>query len=173
MASDYLNSSQAEAKDIAKTLRQVDLLLASNKLRDVYQSDATELRRKVKTMLADINTSLNDLSDLEAKHIFKTNPVFATQRHQLIERIETAKIDFEFDIVPALESLTRQVVENSKQNPSMLVKNPNESWTAQKILDQAGQFVDQAARAGTILIKAYGLAQALGLVLGIPLPPIP
>jgi hypothetical protein len=177
MSNNYLETSQRDAEEMSKTLQHVDNLLASDKLDQLYEGDAAELRRKVKTMLMSVNTRLHELSDLEEKDVFKTNPVFATQRHQLIEGIESAKIDFEFDIVPALEKLTKKVVQNSKENPPEQVDEkalppppPGERWTVQKVLDTAAQFVEQAARAGTIVTKAYTLAKALGLVLGIPVP---
>jgi hypothetical protein len=177
VTSNYQETSEHEAEEIAKTLRQVDTLLASEKLSDVYESDVQKLRGNVRKMLLNISTHIQTLSALEDDVIFKTDPSFANQRHRLINLIETAKIDFEFDIVPALEKLTKQVIANSKQEPPTQVDESKlppppagESWTVQKVLDTAGQFVDQAAHAGTILTKAYTLAKALGLVLGIPVP---
>jgi len=172
-----MESSQDEAREIAKTLQQIDLLLASNKLGEVHPSDVSKLRGSVKKLYVSISTDLKTLSSLEEDVLFKTDPSFATQRHQLIKSIETAKIDFEFDIVPALEKLTKQVIEESKQNPPTQVDEKElppsphgERWTVQKVLDTASQFVEQAARTGTIITKAYTLAKALGLVLGIPIP---
>ncbi|GAB4451401.1 MAG: hypothetical protein OHK0041_14180 [Anaerolineales bacterium] len=177
MASDYVESSLGDAEEIAKTLQQVDALLGSDKLNQLYQGDAAELRKNVRKMLVNIKTDLEALSNLEKDDPFKTDPTLANQRYKLIKNIETAKIDFEFEIVPALEKLTRQVVETSKQNPPEQVNEetlppppPGEKWTVQKVLDTASQFVEQAARAGAIFTKAYTLAKALGLVLGIPIP---
>lgn len=177
MASDYLESSLHDAEEIAKTLQQVDALLGSDKLNQLYQGDAAELRKNARKMLVNIRTDLETLDNLEKADPFKTDPSLANQRYKLIEKIETTKIDFEFEIVPALEKLTRQVVENSKQNPPEQVNEetlppppPGEKWTVQKVLDTASQFVEQAARAGAIFTKAYTLAKALGLVLGIPIP---
>lgn len=177
MASDYLESSLSDAEEIAKTLQQVDALLGSDKLDQLYKGDAAELRKNVRKMLVNIKTDLEALGNLEKDDPFKTDPTLANQRYKLIKNIETAKIDFEFEIVPALEKLTRQVVETSKQNPPQQVNEetlppppPGEKWTVQKVLDTASQFVEQAARAGAIFTKAYTLAKALGLVLGIPIP---
>ncbi len=176
MASDYLESSQSDAEEIAKTLQQVDVLLGNEKLNQLYEG-AAELRKNVRKMLVNIKTNLEALGNLEKEDPFKTDPTLANQRYKLIKQIETTKIDFEFDIVPALEKLTRQVVEKSKQNPPEQVDEkalppppPGERWTVQKVLDSASQFVEQAARAGAIFTKAYTLAKALGLVLGIPIP---
>jgi hypothetical protein len=177
VASDYLESSLSDAEEIAKTLQQVDALLGSDKLDQLYKGDAAELRKNVRKMLVNIKTDLEALGNLEKDDPFKTDPTLANQRYKLIKNIETAKIDFEFEIVPALEKLTRQVVETSKQNPPQQVNEetlppppPGEKWTVQKVLDTASQFVEQAARAGAIFTKAYTLAKALGLVLGIPIP---
>jgi hypothetical protein len=177
VASDYLESSLSDAEEIAKTLQQVDALLGSDKLDQLYKGDAAELRKNVRKMLVNIKTDLEALGNLEKDDPFKTDPTLANQRYKLIKNIETAKIDFEFEIVPALEKLTRQVVETSKQNPPQQVNEetlppppPGEKWTVQKVLDTASQFIEQAARAGAIFTKAYTLAKALGLVLGIPIP---
>jgi hypothetical protein len=176
VASDYLESSQNDAEEIAKTLQQVDMLLGSEKLNQLYEG-AAELRKNVRKMLVNIRTALEALGNLEKEDPFKTDPSLANQRYKLIKNIETAKIDFDFEIVPTLEKLTRQVVENSKQNPPEQVDEqtlppppPGERWTVQKVLDTASQFVEQAARAGAIFTKAYTLAKALGLVLGVPIP---
>lgn len=177
VASEYVESSQGDAEEIAKTLQQVDTLLASEKLHQLYQGDAAELRKNVRKMLVSIRTDLEALDNLEKEDPFKTDPTLANQRYKLIKNIESAKVDFEFEIVPALEKLTRQVVETSKQNPPAQVDEQalppppaGEKWTVQKVLDTASQFVEQAARAGAIFTKAYTLAKALGLVLGIPIP---
>ena len=177
MPSNYLETSERDAKEMAKTLKQIRGLLESDKLRSVYEGDATELLDKVKKVLENFNSARESLASLEEDTIIKTDPSFNNQRNQFIRRIEKAKIDFEYDIVPALEKVTRQVVENSKQNPSAQVDtsklpppSPAENWTTQKVLDKASQLVDQAAKAGAILTKAYTLAKALGFVLGIPIP---
>jgi hypothetical protein len=177
VASDYLETSQSDAEEMSKTLQQVDTLLASEKLEQFYKGDATELRKNVRKMLVNIRTDLEALGNLEKDDPFKTDPTLANQRYRLIKNIETAKIDFEFEIVPALEKLTKQIVEDSQQNPPEQVDEetlppppPGEKWTVQKVLDTASQFIDQAASAGAILTKAYTLAKALGLVLGIPIP---
>lgn len=177
VASDYLESSQRDAEEITKTLQQVDTLLASEKLHQLYQGDAAELRKNVRKMLVNVKTDLEALGNLEKDDPFKTDPTLANQRYKLIKNIETAKIDFEFEIIPALEKLTKQIVETSKQNPPAQVDEKalppppaGEKWTVQKVLDTASQFVEQAARAGAIFTKAYTLAKALGLILGIPVP---
>lgn len=177
MSDDYLDNTQREAEEIAKTLRQVYELLGNDKLNAVYKGDATELRSKMRDLLGNINTNINELAKLDSADVFDDDPTLARRKHILIEGIETAKIDFEFEIVPALEKLTKQVIENSKQDPpakvddSTLPPSPSgEKWTIQKVLDTAGNFVDQAARAGSIITKAYTLAKALGLIMGIPIP---
>lgn len=176
MAEDYTETSRNEAERIAATLKQLDVILASDKMSALNVGDVTELRRSVRKMLIGFNTDLEGLANIERDDIFKTNPVFATQRHQLIKNIETAKIDFEFDIVPTLEKLTKQVVQHFKRNPPATVDEsalppapPGTRWTVQKVLDAAEQFVDQAIKAVGVASKAYPLVKALGLLVGIPL----
>ena len=176
MTETYMQASRSEAEEIAATLKQLDVLLASDKLGTIYAADATELRRSVRKMLATVNTDVEALANIERNDIFKHDPTLAQHRYQLIKDIETTKIDFEFDIVPALERLTKEVVEQAKQNPasvdeSTLPPTPSgERWTVEKVLSKAEQFSDQATKAVRFVPKAYTFAKALGLVLGIPVP---
>jgi len=122
VASDYLETSQSDAQEISKTLQLVDTLLASEKLSQLYEGDATELRKNVRKILVNIRTDIENLGELEKSDTFKTDPTLANRRYQLMKNVETAKIDFEFDIFPALEKLTKQVVEKSQQNPPLQVE---------------------------------------------------
>ncbi len=177
MASGYLEHSQQEAQEIAHALQQIDTLLGSEKLGQVYQGDILEIRRKVRTLLGNIRTDLAALAEVEASDLFKSDPTQANRRYLLIKNIESAKIEFEFDVLPALEKITRQAVENSKINPPQQIDESalpplptGEKWSVQKVLDVAEQLVEQAGRAGAIVAKAYPLVKALGLIVGIPIP---
>jgi F0F1-type ATP synthase membrane subunit b/b' len=178
MTTEYSRALVREAKEIAGTLEQLQALLEESvKLNNNYKVNLQDLLDKGEEVLENINSARESLASLEEDNVIKSDPSFVNLRHQFTRRIEKAKREFERDIVRPLENLTRQVVENSKQNPPEKVDENNlmphpsgERWTVQKMLDMASQFVDQAAKAGAIATKAFALARALGLVFGIPFP---
>lgn len=178
MTTDYSRALVREAREIAKTLEQVQTLLEESiKLNNSYREHLQELLDKGEDVLENINSARESLTSLEEDTVIKTDPSFVNLRHQFTRRIEKSKRQFERDIVGPLEKLTQQAVENSKQNPpekvdeSKLMPHPSgEPWTVPKMLDRASQLVDQAAKAGAIAAKAFALAQALGLVFGIRFP---
>ena len=175
MVVELLDKGQQEAQQLSGTLKDLDRLL--EKVSASYPDDISNLRRTVKKMLVGVNTDVELLANLEKEDIFKTNPVFATQRYQVIKNMEEIQIDFEFEILPALEKITRRTVEQTKQNPpaaldeSTLPAPPKgETWTVKKVIETAEGFLDQANKSVGVLTKAYGLVKALGLVVGIPIP---
>jgi hypothetical protein len=180
MASDYLEDYRRDAKEIVKThgqVKEVIKLLESDKVSSSYEDKAEELLNKVEKALVKINSAIQSLVSLEEDSIIKTDATFVNLRTQLIGGVERAKGEFAREIVPELEKLTKQIIESSKQNlpeqvnESVLPPPPSgEHWTVQKVLDTASQLVDQATKAGTIIMKAYPLAKALGLLLGLPIP---
>jgi len=78
MAEEYTEAMRREAKKIATTLKQLDALLASEKLGALLAEDVTELRRNVRKMLVGVNSDREAPANIESEDIFKTNPVFAT-----------------------------------------------------------------------------------------------
>jgi hypothetical protein len=171
------NKYAQEADEINRALRQVYGLLGNDARIGSHKQEAEELRVKIDGMLKTINTNIQELADIEEKDFYGTDPTFAGRRRRLITDTEGIKTDFEIYVFPELEKLTKQLIEETKANPAAQVNegvlelNPaGERWTVQKVLDSAGQFVDQAARAGEIAAKGYALAKALGLVFGIVIP---
>jgi hypothetical protein len=177
MPAKYSDDSQKEVEQIANALKQLDTILASDKISTMYEGDLTQLRASVKELLISIDTNISVLKDLEQRDIFGTNPSLAGDRYALIRRIEENKKDFEFDIVPEIGKLTKQAVQYAKRNPptsvdeSKLPPVPSgEKWTAQKVIDTAEEYLNQAIKAAKIVTKAYAFAKALGILAGIPLP---
>lgn len=174
---DYLESTAQEAQEIADTLKQLDTLLASEKLAVLSADDVNNLRRDVRKMLISMSADVESLASLERETVIKTDPSFVSLRHQLIKSVETAKVDFEFNIVPVLQKLTSQAVQQVKENPPETVDEstlppppPDEKWTVDKVIDTAEGFVDQASKATGVITKAYTLVKALGMIVGIPIP---
>jgi len=176
MSDRYIEGVDGDADKFADVLRHLDSILASDKLQESYEQDATELRRDVKKMLINVNTDVSNLKEIESSDVFKTDPTLANRRYTLIKSVESAKVDFEFDILPKFEKLTIVVVQAVKRNPPASVDEnklpplPGEQWTVDKVLNTTDQLLDQAKKAGGMLAKAYSLAKAVGLLIGIPLP---
>ena len=177
MADDYKDASRKEAEQIKKTLIQLDGLLKSDKLSTVYASDASELRERVSELLKTFRQSLENLAQVDRDDVFKTDPTLAGRRFTLIGHIESAKVEFETEVVPALAQLTDQVVEQAKASPppkldvSALPPPPSgEKWTVPKVVAAAEQLVEQGTKAAKVAGKAYALVKALGLLVGIPIP---
>lgn len=177
MPEDYKEASRKEAEQIAKTLTQLGKLLESDRLITVYASDASELRAKVSDLLARFRTNLEYLAEVDRADIFKTDPALAPRRYVLIGNIEAAKIAFESEVVPALDRLTSQVVEQARAHPpasldvSALPPAPSgERWTVQRVVEAAEHLVEQGTKAVQVATKAYVLVKALGLLVGIPVP---
>ncbi len=174
MADAELEAAANETRQIAGTLQELDNILGTDKLRSLSTESVAELRRSVRNMLISIRTDLTALEAIKRDDIYGTNPVFAGQKHVLIQRIETTKVDFEFDVVPAVEKLTKQMIEQVKQTPAALVDTStapslpqDENWTVEKVVDRAEEYVDQASRAMSAARKLYTLVKALGLLIGI------
>jgi hypothetical protein len=176
MEEPYGNKAQLEAEKIADSLKQLDNLLNSENLVKIYAGDLNELRRNIRRLLISLNADLESLKSIEKDDIFRTNPIYATQRYQLIRTIETTKVDFEFDIFPTLQKLTKEALEGAKQNPSSLdIRSLDstasvERWTSQKVIETAQQFIDKAGKVVGIATRAYTLVRALGLLSGNPIP---
>jgi hypothetical protein len=177
MAEEYTEVSRRNAEQIAATLKQLDMILASDKIATPPTGDITELRGRVRKLLVDINSDLEALANIDRQDVFKTNPVFATQRYQLIRNAETSKIAFEFEILPSLQTLTKRVVEEVKQKAperadvaALPPHPPGEQWTVQRVVDTAQTFVTQATKAAEVAGKGYALVKALGLLSGVPVP---
>src|SRR5262245_54384196 len=177
MSEEYTESISGDAYMFSDLLKHLDSILASDKLQESQEELAPELRRDVKKMLVNVNTDVANLKEIESSDVFKTDPTLANRRYILIKSIESAKVDFEFDILPKFEKLTKAVVQTAKQNPLASVDEsklppppPGEQWTVDKVLDTTDKLIDQAKQAGGMLAKAYSLAKAVGLLIGIPLP---
>jgi hypothetical protein len=177
MADDYKDASRKEAEQIKKTLIQLDALLKSDKLATMYASDASDLRAKVADLLEKFRTSLENLAQVDRDDVFKTDPTLAQRRFILIRNIESAKVEFETEAVPALAQLTDQVVEQAKVSPpaeldvSALPTPPSgEQWTVPRVVAAAERLVEQGTKAAKVAGKAYALVKALGLLVGIPIP---
>ncbi|MDR7521521.1 MAG: hypothetical protein QN168_03555 [Armatimonadota bacterium] len=177
MPQDYQQASRKEADQILKTLVQLDTLLASDRLNRVYASDVSDLRARVADVLERFRTNLENLAEVDRADVFKTDPTLATRRYVLIGNIEASKVVFETEIVPALDRLTSQVVEQARTHPpatldtSALPPPPSgDRWTVQRVVETAEHLVEQGAKAVQVATRAYALVKALGLLIGIPVP---
>jgi hypothetical protein len=177
MAEDFKATSRREAEQIATTLTQLDMLLASEKLTDLYASDAGELRTRVSDLLAKFRTNLENLAEVDRADVFQTDPTLANRRFVLIGNIEAAKISFETEAVPALDRLLSRAIEHAKASPPVTLDvsalpqtQPEERWTVEKVVDAAERLVDQGTKAAGVATKGYALVKALGLLVGIPVP---
>ncbi|MDR7484382.1 MAG: hypothetical protein QN187_03550 [Armatimonadota bacterium] len=177
MPGDYQEASRKEAEQIRRTLAQLDKLLESDTLHTVYATDASDLRTRVVDVLKRFQTNLTHLGEVDRADIFKTNPIHAETRYRLIENIVAAQIEFETEVVPALNRLTSQVVAHARAHPpasldvSRLPPPPSgEPWTVQRVVDAAERLVEQGTKAVQVATKAYALVKALGLLIGIPVP---
>lgn len=177
MPTDYKEASRKEAEQIAKTLKQLDTLLETDRLDTVYATDASELRAKVSELLRSFNTSLQNLAEVDRADVFKTDPTLAGRRYVLIGDLEAAKIVFDSEVLPALARLTSRIVEQAKADPpatldvSALPPAPSgERWTVQRVVDAAERLIEQGTKAVGAATKGYALVKALGLLVGIPIP---
>jgi hypothetical protein len=163
---------------IFNLLKQLDSLLTNNNnLTRIYADDLNELRKNVRKLLIDFNTNIQQLKNIEQEDAFKTNPIYATQRFQIIRNIETAKVDLEFDLAPVVEKITKQLIQLAKQNPSNSLDvnslpplETGDKWTVEKVINISEQFVDKATKAVGIVSKFYPLVKALGLIAGVSIP---
>jgi len=118
MAEGYIESSkEKDATQLADTLKQIDSLLQSNNIPETYQKEVLDLRKDVRKLLVDINTSLEMLSNIEKEDILKTDPTFATQKFKIIRTIEDTKVNFEFDVLPKMKKITEELIVETKENP--------------------------------------------------------
>jgi hypothetical protein len=177
MPTDYKEASRKEAEQIARTLKQLDTLLDSGRLDTVYATDAGDLRAKVSELLKSFKTNLQNLSEVDRADVFRTDPTLAGRRYLLIGELESAKIVFDSDVLPALTRLTSRIVEQAKAAPpaeldvSALPPPPSgERWTVQRVVDAAERLMEQGAKAVEAATKGYALVKALGLLVGIPIP---
>jgi len=173
MPEEYLDAGRDDADHIKDTLGQLDELLKSPNLAAGYADEVVALRRKVSEILAELRTDLAALAEAERDDVLRVDPTLATRRFQLIRRIETAKIAYEFDVLPALEKLTKEILQQTKQSVpgSTEVPTPSgERWTVQKVVAAAEQFISTASTAVGTVAKGYALVKALGLLVGVPLP---
>ena len=179
MSETYTGARRADAREIACTLRDLDTVLQSPALGDRVDG-ITALRRQVLEVLTEINTDLESIDRINEADTFGTDPTLANQRIQLIRRVERAKIAYEFDIYPALAGLTSKVLDQRKASPdqdevvtSLTPERPGEPWTVRKVVGAAEQIISSASKAAGILAKGYPLVRALGLLVGVALPPLP
>jgi hypothetical protein len=163
--------SDSTAKDLADALSQVDEILRSHAYDDLEAADVTALRARVRRSLVSIRTDVEALSRLDADDVFRTNPVYATQRYQLITNIEQTKLDFEFDIAPALHKLACAGLERARLDPAadldsevLSARSSADGWTLDQVLDSAEKFVDSSTKAVGVISKASALISALGLL---------
>lgn len=177
MAEDYAASTAKEAEKFREALNSLDLVLASDLLPESETVNVSDLRRKVKEALVNLRTDVESLRDVKSKNFYGTDPTLSLQERQLVRSIESQKVGFEFEIVPAFRKLARETVEKAKENPppvpdkgSLPAPPPGEEWTAERVVDTAEKFINQAEKAGGVIAKAYTFAKALGLLVGIPLP---
>jgi hypothetical protein len=167
-------ASDSTAKDLADALTQLDEILRSHAYDDLEVADVTALRARVRRSLVSIRTDLGALAQLDADDVFKTNPVFATQKYQLITNIEQTKIDFEFEIAPALHKLACASLERARMDPTadldtevLSARSYGDGWTVDQVLDSAQKLVDTSTKAVGIISKAGALISALGLLAGV------
>jgi hypothetical protein len=165
MAVEHSGASGSTAQDLADALAQLDELLASQAYDDVQAADVAALRARVRRGLVSMRTDLEALSRLDADDVFRTNPVFATQRYQLITSLEQTKLDFEFDLAPALEKLASASIEQARRRPP--VYTDGTGLNLEQILDSAERFVDASTRAVGVVSKAGALISALSLLAGL------
>lgn len=187
MSVDYSEDSKLESAKIADTLKQLDNILANENLKQTYNVDITNLRGDVRKLLSSFNANIVSLDNIEREDVFKTNPMFATQRYQLIKFIEDAKIEFQFKIVPAVDALTRQILSQAKQNPPNFLGNsessisgttstnvplaePSKETGKRNILDKVQEFLNQSGKLVEIASKGYLLVKGLGLLVGVQIP---
>jgi hypothetical protein len=166
MGDSYIEEERTGSQKIAESLKQLHNLLESEKLARIYHGDIAELRRNVRRLLIGFNADLESLKRVESDDVFKTNPIFATQRHQLIRNIEIAKVDFEFDVLPKIETLTKDALQEAKRNPSSLDATSLGNISA---IDRAERSVEMTAKIVVMATKASTLVKALELLSGIPI----
>lgn len=177
MAAQYTNDSQKEAEEIARALKQLDVILANDELKIIYAGDPAQLRKRIKDLLVDIDTNISLLQNVERQDFYGTDPTLARQRVIHTRKIEEDKITFEYEIMPEVEKLTVQTVEYVKQNPPASVDESKlppalsgEKWTVKKVIETADKFMDQALKAAQVVTKAYAFVKVLGILTGIPIP---
>lgn len=180
MSTDHTSESKEDANQFREVLNNLDVVLKSELLDEVSADDIKKLRADVKQMLINMETYVEGWRLVDEKDFFGNEPSLALNRLQFIKNIKATKINFEFEILPKIRQIAEETVEKVKQNPPETVDvkrlpppPSGESWTTQKVLDTAEKFLTQATTAGGVVSKAYKVAQAIALVAGVPLPPLP
>ena len=164
MAVEYSGASREAAQEIADALTRLDDVLAAGTFDATAADDLAALRARVRRELVSVRTDLQALGQIDADDVFKTNPVFATQRYQIITSIEQTRIDFEFEVVPALQKFARQNVDRAKQHSS---SERADGWTPRAVLESAERLVDDSTRAVSVVSKATALIRAFMLLAGL------
>ena len=174
MAVEYSSASREDAQQIADALTQLDALLARVGTDGPVAVDVAALRARVRQALVAIRTGIETLARIDADDVFKTNPVFATQRYQLITSIEQTKLDFEFEVVPQLQQLAHQRVAGARLHPPVTLSaealppaTTDGGWTPDRLLSSAEHCVDQSMRALDLVSKTAGLIRAFVLLAGL------
>jgi hypothetical protein len=174
MAVEYSAASREEAQQIADALTQLDATLASGADDRPAATEVATLRAGVRGALVTIRSSIEALARIDADDIFKTNPVFATQRYQLITSIEQTKIDFEFEVLPQLQQLAHRRVAEARLHPSVTLNTEalppaglGGGWTPDRLLSSAEHCIDQSTRALDLVSKTAGLIRAFVLLAGL------
>ena len=177
MSERYIEDARQEATELAAALTELDNLLSNEKVAADVPADVTPLRKNIKKMLVDLKTSIEAMSGVETADYFGTDPTFAQQRIQLMNRIEQAKIDFEFDILPVLKktitvmAAKAKAAENPQVNAQALPEpDAGSKWTVSGVIEKAESFIANAEKSVGIATKAYAMVKALGMLAGIALP---
>jgi hypothetical protein len=146
-------------------------------LNETEAIDINNLRRSVKQMLTSVEVDTENFRQVSEADFFDVDPSLALRKRKLIESIKTAEIEFQFEILPKIQKLAHQTVENARQNPPAQIDEsklppppPGESWTADKVIGTAEKLIDTATKAGGLFTKAYVFAKAIGLAVGVPIP---
>ena len=161
---EYTAASREEADQLVRALAQIDELLdpAATSAAQTAPQALVDVRLKVRQALVRLRTDVAALEEVEKADVFGTNPVFATQRYQLIARIEETKVSFEFDLLAALRRATQNALAAAKE------QKPESD-----ALGIAERLLDQSSRAVTLVARFLPIANAIAaLVTGIAPAPI-
>jgi hypothetical protein len=162
---DYAAETRQEAQQMAQALAELDALLANPDHTGLAPEAIQDLRLRVRQALGRMRTDLAALDRVDQDDPFKTNPVFATQRYQLMERLEDTRITFEFDLLPGLRELTRQTI---GQASAAQAGEPGPGF-----VQAADKLLEQSNRAVTLVSKVLPIVQALTLLFtGQPVTPV-
>jgi hypothetical protein len=153
---EYTAGSRQEADQLVVALAQIDELLdpAATRAAQSAPQALVDMRLKVRQALVKLRTDVAALEEVEKADVFGTNPVFATQRYQLMSRIEETKVSFEFELVPALRRATQDALAAARE------QKPESD-----ALGMAERLIDQSARAVTLVARLLPIAHAIAALL--------